>query len=39
MNNVFSDIIDQYVLGYLDDILLYSKTTNDYEKHLYEVVL
>ena len=37
INHVFSDIIDQYVLVYIDDILLYSKNTKDHEKHLYKV--
>ena len=37
MNHVFSETIDQYVLVYLDNIVVYSKTVNDHEKHLYEV--
>ena len=37
MNYVFSDIIDQHVLVYLDDILVYSEATDDHEKHLCEV--
>ena len=37
VNHVFSDIIDLYVLVYLDDILIYSKTIENHEKHLYEV--
>ena len=37
INNVFSDIIDQNVLFYLDDILVYSKAAKNHEKHLYEV--
>ena len=39
MNHVFNDITDQYVLVYLDDILIYSETTDDHEKHLCEVFL
>ena len=37
MNYVFSDLIDWYVLVYFDDILVYSETANDHEKHLCKV--
>ena len=37
INYVFSDIIDQYILVYLSDILVYSNTTNNHEKQLHEV--
>ena len=37
MNHVFSNILDQYILFYLDDILLYSETTTNHVKHLNEV--
>ena len=37
INYIFSDIIDQCLLVYLDNILVYSKTTNDHEKYLHEV--
>ena len=37
INHILSDIIDWYVLAYLYDILVYSKTTNNHEKHLHEV--
>ena len=37
MNHVFSDIIDCYVLVYIDNILIYSKTADDHEKHLHKV--
>ena len=37
MNPVFCDFIDWYVLIYLDDILVYSKTADNHEKHLHEV--
>ena len=36
MNHVFSNIIDQYILVYLENILVYSKTTKTHEKHLHE---
>ena len=39
LNHVFSDIIDWYVLVYLDDILLNSKTIDSYEKYLHKVFL
>ena len=34
---LFSDIIDQYVFLYFDNILVHSKTINNHEKHLHEV--
>ena len=37
INHVFGDTIDCYIFLYLDNILVYSKTTNYYEKHLHEV--
>ena len=37
MNRVFSNVIDQYILVYVDNILVYSETTNDHAKHLCEV--
>ena len=39
MNHVFYDIIDWYALVYLNNILVYSKTADNYEKHLCEVFL
>ena len=39
MNYVFSDLIDWYVLVYLDNILVYSEIANNHEKHLCEVFL
>ena len=38
LNHIFSDIIDQYILVYLHDISVYSKTTDNHEKHLHEVI-
>ena len=38
MNEVFHDCIDQFVVVYLDDLLVYSKTQEDHIRHL-ELVL
>ena len=37
MNNVFFNVLDDYVIVYLDDILIFSKTLEDHLKHLHEV--
>ena len=34
MNQVFSAYLDKFVLVFIDDILVYSKTRDDHEKHL-----
>ena len=34
MNNVFHEYLDKFVVIYLDDILVYSKTKTDYIQHL-----
>ena len=39
MNNIFSDLLDIYVLIYLDDILIYSDNSIDHEKHVHDVLL
>ncbi|GBG90473.1 hypothetical protein CBR_g50819 [Chara braunii] len=38
MNDIFKDILEEYVLVYLDDILVYSRTLEDHLKHLREVL-
>jgi hypothetical protein len=38
MNDIFRDMLDVCVVVYLDDILIYSKTSEDHEKHLRQVL-
>ena len=38
MNELFFDLLDCFVLVYLDDILIYSATEQDHKDHL-EIVL
>ena len=37
MNNVFFDLLDDFVVVYLDDILIFSKTYEDHVRHLHAV--
>ena len=37
MNSVMSGYIDEFVLVYLDNILVYSNNTNEHEMHLCKV--
>ncbi|KAA0042442.1 putative Retrotransposon protein [Cucumis melo var. makuwa] len=38
MNRVFKDFLDTFVIVFIDDILIYSKTEAEHEEHLYRVL-
>ncbi|KAL4013398.1 hypothetical protein IC575_025567 [Cucumis melo] len=38
MNRVFKDFLDSFVIVFVDDILIYSKTEAEHEKHLRQVL-
>jgi len=38
INDIFSDVLDVFVVIYLDDILIYSDNRDDYKKHIKEVL-
>jgi len=38
MNEIFGDLLDVYVVVYLDDILIYSNNPDDHRKHVKEVL-
>ena len=37
MNNIFHEYLDDFVIIYIDDILVYSKTAEEYAEHLEKV--
>lgn len=37
MNDIFSDLLDVYMVIYLDDILIYSNDIANHAKHIKEV--
>ncbi|KAL4010978.1 hypothetical protein IC575_028020 [Cucumis melo] len=38
MNRVFQDFLDSFVIVFIDDILIYSKTEVEHEEHLHQVL-
>ena len=38
MNDIFSDVLDIFIVIYLDDILIYSDNMNNHKKHVKEVL-
>ena len=38
MNMVFSEYLDKFVIVFIDDILVYSKTREEHEEHLCTVL-
>jgi Reverse transcriptase (RNA-dependent DNA polymerase) len=38
MNSVFRDLADVYVMCYLDDILVYTRSESDHREHVTEVL-
>ena len=38
MNDLFADLLDIYVVVYLDDILIYSENPSEHRKHVREVL-
>jgi hypothetical protein len=34
MNSVFMPELDKFIVGFIDDILIYSKSTDEHEEHL-----
>jgi hypothetical protein len=38
MNSIFMSELDKFVVGFIDDILVYSKSTKDHEEHLRVVL-
>ena len=38
VNILFKDFLDTFVIIFIDDILVYSKTEAEHEEHLYQVL-
>jgi hypothetical protein len=38
MNKVFMEYLDRFVVVFIDDILIYSKSDSDHEEHLWMVL-
>ena len=38
MNDIFSNLLDVYIVIYLDDILIYSNNMSEYHRHVKEVL-
>ena len=38
MNDIFKEFLDDFIIIYIDDILVFSKNMEEHEKHL-EIVL
>jgi hypothetical protein len=38
MNKVFMEFLDKFVVVFIDDILVYSKSKEDHEKHLRAIL-
>ena len=38
MNKVFKDFLDTFIIVFIDDILVYSKTEAEHKEHLHKVL-
>jgi hypothetical protein len=38
MNSVFHDYLDQFTIVFIDDILVYSRTSEEHEEHLRKIL-